>query len=143
MSIHGTITFEWGGEEHTFRLGLKEVRELQDNPRVGIGPLALYRRIESGDWRVDDCREVIRVGLIGGGMKPDLALTKVKRYVDDFAAVDSVPPALTILGAFLVGDPFEPVGKTTAAGDAKEATAASPSPQSTDLDRPSDTHPDR
>lgn len=130
MSIHGECKFDWGDEEHTFRLGLKEVRELQEHKHIGIGPLALFKRIEAGDWKIDDLRETIRLGLIGGGMKPDLALKKVRRYVDDFPKVISVEPALTILGAFLVGDPVEPVGKRSAVKDVTEEMDASPSPQS-------------
>ena len=130
MSIHGEIKFDWGDEEHTFRLGLKEIRELQEHKHVGVGPLVLFNRIQTGAWKIDDLRETIRLGLIGGGMKPEVALQKVRRYVDDFPKVNSVEPALTILGAFLVGDPVDPVGKRSAVEDVNEATVASPSPQS-------------
>lgn len=118
MSGHGDVTFHWGDGEHTFRLGLKEVRELQDNPRINIGPLALFHRIERDDWFIDDLREVIRIGLIGGGMKPDQASKLIARYFDDFPPSDHKIPAMTILSAFLIGDVTDPVGKTMAAEDA-------------------------
>lgn len=129
MSGSGTVTFPWGDDDHTFRLGLKEIRLLQE--KTGLGPLALFRRIERDDWLIDDLRETIRLGLVGAGMKEDDALKKVRRHVDDFAKIDSKEPALKIIYAFLIGDPAEPVGKPLAAGDAKEATAVSPSPRST------------
>lgn len=130
MSIHGECKFDWADEEHTFRLGLKEIRELQEHKHIGVGPLALFKRIEAGEWKIDDLRETIRLGLIGGGMKPEMALKKVRRYVDDFPKVMSVEPALTILGAFLVGDPVEPVGKRSAVKDVNEEMDASPLPPS-------------
>lgn len=129
MSGHGTTSFDWGDSTYTFRLGLKEVRELQE--KTGIGPLALFNRIKSENWLIDDLRETIRIGLIGGGMKADEALKLIRRYFDDFPKVDQKEPAMKIIGAFLIGDPVDPVGKRAAAGDASGATGASPSPQST------------
>jgi hypothetical protein len=134
MAGSGYVEFDWGDtEDQGFRLGLKEIRILQE--KTGLGPLALFRRIERDDWLIDDLRETIRLGLVGAGMSEKDALTKIRRHVDDFAKVDGKEPAMRILVAFLVGEPGEPVGKRSAAGDEKGATTtqedASPSPQST------------
>lgn len=128
MSGHGNVTFDWGDGTYTFRLGLKEVRELQENPRINLGPLALFRRIENDQWLIDDLREVIRLGLIGGGVKPDKATKLIYRYFDDFPPIDHKIPAMTILSAFLIGDPADPVGKTTAAEDANGSKKVTDSP---------------
>lgn len=131
MSANASITFDWGDDTYKFRLGLGEVRELQD--RTKAGPYRLFTRIGARDWLVDDLREIIRLGLIGGGMKPPDALKLVRTYVDARPALESVEPSQRILGAYLAGVPDDPVGKPKAEEARKETaqTAESPSPQST------------
>lgn len=53
----------WVGGQHTFFLGLGQIRALQD--ATGLGPNALYRRLRGGDWLVDDLMEILVQGLVG------------------------------------------------------------------------------
>lgn len=119
------ITFDWADGSHTFRLAIEQLRELQD--KTGVGPAALFDRIASRLWRVDDLREVIRLGLIGGGMEPLDALALVKRYVDARPLLESVEPAWRIIMAALVGPGDDRPGKAAAEAE----TTGSDSPPST------------
>lgn len=122
MSRNASIILEWADGEYPFRLPLGQLRELQEN--TDCGPLFLFNRIIAGQWRIDDLRETIRLGLIGGGMEPAKAHTLVKRYVDDRPFTESIKPAQAILGAALIGAPDgEKPGKAK-----RQRTAAKVSP---------------
>lgn len=107
------ITFDWADGPHTFRLALEQLRTLQEATKTG--PYTLWERVAlSREWRVDDIRETIRLGLIGGGMEPLDALALVRVYVDGRPLVESVAPAERILRAALIGADDDPVGKAGA-----------------------------
>lgn len=128
MSADASTTFEWADGEHTFRLAIGQLRELQD--KTGTGPFALLRRLMDGTWKVDDLREIIRLGLIGGGMKPLEALGLVKNYVEGRPLMESLVPAKAIMTAALFGDPEDEVGKDNPE-ESKAETDASTSPDTT------------
>lgn len=139
MSRSAAVDFEWGDGPHTFRLALGQLQEVQE--KTGVGPLTLLRRLDSGDWMTGDAREVLRCGLIGGGMAPLDALALVKRYVDDRPFAEAVKPAYLVLAAALFGTPEEELpGKTEAA---MATTTGSASPLSTDTEPSSDTPPNK
>lgn len=110
MSRDASVTFRWADGEHTFRLALGQVRELQE--KCDAGPAELFARMFNQAYRVDDLRETIRLGLIGGGMTPAKASTIVERYVDARPLAESVDPAKAILGALIYGVEDEPLGKS-------------------------------
>lgn len=129
MSRDGSLTIVWGDGEHRFRLAIGQLRELQE--KTNAGPQEVLDRLSTRLWRVDDVRETLRLGLVGGGMPPGDAYRLVVRYVDGRPLMESVQPAQAVLIAALVGSPEEPVGKKAKAAKAPtEATTASPSPQS-------------
>lgn len=127
MSRHAEVTLEFGDGEHAFRLALGQLKELQE--RVGCGPPVLFRRLLLSEYNVEDAREIIRLGMIGGGATPTEALTFVKRYVDERPLIESVPVALTILQAALSGP--EIAGKKAMAAGTMPETDQSTSPPST------------
>lgn len=133
----GRIKISWADGEHTFRLPYAQLRELQD--KTGCGPEELAERIRSGRWRVDDLREVIRLGLIGGGMEPMQALTLVIRYVDNRPWLENKQPAYLILLAILVQPEGDKVGKARRKGIPNQ-TAESLSPSSSELPSQSVSH---
>lgn len=124
MSRSANVTLKWADGEHAFRLGIGEIRELQE--KCDAGPQHIYRRLSDGTWRLDDIRETLRLGLIGGGLEPIPALNLIERYVDARPLVENVPPAQAVLGAALVGVKDEPLGE----GDGEdEDKGESPSPE--------------
>jgi Phage tail tube protein, GTA-gp10 len=103
----GRITFTWGDGDYQFRLAIGQLRELQEKCKAG--PFLILKRILTGEWMLDDLRETIRLGLIGGGLTPIDALVLVKRYVDERPLGESIIPAQLILSRAIYGDENEPV----------------------------------
>lgn len=148
---------ELGGTERSFRLGIGELRQLQElcnsgpatiiarllshqpqaadhkrpNPKdyAGgvddpdyLGDFNIYSLLRSfgGDWRVEDIRETIRLGLIGGGTTPTDASIAVKAYVDPRPLSEFIGLASSIILKSLSGDEDLNVGETkveTVTGD--------------------------
>lgn len=81
MNTSAEVTLLFGDGPHTFKLGIKQIDELQRLGNAGIGEIAM--RVMSGKPYYQDIRETIRLGLIGAGMPPVNALRVVEQYVDD------------------------------------------------------------
>ncbi len=137
MSRDGSVTLTWADGAHRFRLPIAQLRELQE--KADAGPAFILSRLQSGQWLVDDIRETLRLGLVGGGMTPVDALKLVQRYVDERPLLESRQPAMAVLLAALVGVKDEPLGKPAAAKDQPHGSSAesSPSPPSTEPAPPS------
>lgn len=129
------VTLTWADGDRTFRLPVAQLLELQE--KTDAGPLELFLRIHSGRWRVQDLRETIRLGLVGGGAKPAEAVALVRRYVDERPLAESVPVALEVLQAAISGPEDEAPGKPAAAME----TDASPPPPSMDAAPSSSSDP--
>jgi hypothetical protein len=137
MSADGSVTINWADGEHRFRIAIGQARELEalvNKRRIEmgmpvIGPYALWMLTLSSNAWPDDVREILRLGLIGGGMKPFEALALVKRYVEERPFLESMPVASTVLQEALIGVPDDPVGKPPAE---KVQPTASSSPPSMD-----------
>jgi hypothetical protein len=110
MSRNASIDFDFGDDKHSFRLAIGQLRELQE--KSGVSPFAVLARMVAYIPMVDDCREVIRLGLIGGGMEPPKALALVRAYCDERPPAESLPSAIAILQAGLMGVPDEEPGKS-------------------------------
>ncbi len=89
------VHLTFGDGEYPFAINIGEARELEALKGVGIG--AVYKRILAGDWHHDDCYQIIRLGMIGGGMTPAEALQKCRTYVLDRPFAEAVPVALAVL----------------------------------------------
>jgi Phage tail tube protein, GTA-gp10 len=128
VSADGSVTLTWAGEERRFRLAIGQLRELQENINrnraTPIGPMSLYLLISKGDAWPDDLREVIRLGLIGGGTRLELVPGLLKRYAEDRPLLELVPVAQAVLGVALMGEPDDPVGKKPQEAATATATAS-------------------
>lgn len=82
MSRHGAIETDFGDGTYTFRLGLDQIEELERKRDLGIFQIVTRLAPETRQAKLSDIMEVIRLGLIGGGMPPVDALVKVRTYVD-------------------------------------------------------------
>jgi len=120
-----SVRLAFGGAERVFRLGIGELVELEES--LGIGPLALMRRVLSGDWKTAEIREPIRIGLIGGGMTAKEAYVLARRYVDELADWGSnMAIAGLVLEAAIFGPEDEPVGKDQPAAMTETTDSTSP-----------------
>lgn len=117
-----TIELVWGDGPQRFRLPIGQLRELQD--KCDSGPGRILARLGGIDWKIDDIRETIRLGLIGGGKTPTEAYTLVSRYIDarDGGLMESRQHAQIILMKALVGDQSDPVGEHPKAGTTPPVT---------------------
>lgn len=109
MSRDASINLDFGDGEHCFRLPIGQLRELQE--KAAASPFAVLARMVAWMPMVDDAREVLRLGLVGGGLTPPEALTLVRRYADERPLAESVPTATLVLQAALMGVADEPPGK--------------------------------
>lgn len=135
MSADGSVRLKWPDDERKYRLGIGELRELQE--RLDVGPAQLFKRLSEQEWRFDDVRETVRLGLIGGGETPQKALALVGRYVTPGAnMMPAVAAAQAIIMAALVGVEDDPVGKPTPETE-RINLEGSPSRASTEQEPPS------
>jgi len=126
----GSVTLQFGGGEYPFRIAFGQWRELQESvnkPRIeigepAVGPMVLLQSLERGNVWPHDVREVIRLGLIGGGMKPDRALVLVKRHVEAEPIFLAMLLARQVLHRAMFGPPDDPVGKEPAPIEPETAT---------------------
>lgn len=144
MSRDGSIEFEWADGTYRFRLGIDQLRELQE--KTDAGPTWLWNRIEAGMYSVGhsghdgkpksdtDMAETIRLGLIGGGKTPDEARRLVNNYVLKRPIWEGIKPAQRILEAAVAGPEDEPLkkaeGATTETESGRSPTERSASPLS-------------
>jgi hypothetical protein len=107
------IDITWDGGEHAFRLGIAELRAIQQ--KCDAGPAWVLARLANGQWMVDDVIQPIRLGLEGGGMAKAEATRLVKNHVEDRPLTASVMTAQAVLMAALYGVEDDPVGEKEAA----------------------------
>lgn len=129
MSRSGEITLAWGDAYRTFRLGIREWEKVQEKCDAGpaeiLGRLApIFAATEQGltlgqiiaagylgRWRVQDVREPLYRGLIGGGMEPTAAGALIRELVDERPLIEPVCIAYQVVHASIVGADDEPVGE--------------------------------
>ena len=153
MSLNPEIDLEFGDGEYTFALRMPQLIELEEkcgyrdaqNNWRKRGAVAVYGDLLSGVRfdgdqmvvelvngvaSVGDCREIIRLGLIGGAggrvgsapvtMTPVLARQLCDRYVDTRPAAEWLPIAFLALHGAMKG--FEPkkAGPAVAGGSTRK-----------------------
>jgi len=144
MSRSGELVREWGDAERTFRLGIGEWRKIQETCDAGPGEIAarlsawaavrqrntgasfldLLAGGAAGKWRVDDVREPLYRGLIGGGMNPTEAGRLLRDLHDERPMMENIDLALAVVLASLVGHEDEPAGEPE--GEPQTTTSVSP-----------------
>lgn len=117
------VEFDWGDGTHSFRLAWGGLAELQE--KTDAGPYVVLQRLHSGAWRIEDISNIIRLGLIGGGMEPVAALKLVRAYVEARPPMENLIPAQVILSAALTGAPEENVGEDDAASQTENSSTNS------------------
>ena len=131
MSRHGAVDLDWADGTFTFRLGLGEIEELERKCDLGVFQIAARLSPEGRQARLGEIMETIRLGLIGGGLKPVDALSKVRRYVDERPIDENRDVAYAIILAGLMRVHSATI-EDEASGEAKAAGPnGSTSPPST------------
>lgn len=103
------MVLPWPGGEHAFRLGLRELRAIQQ--KTDCGPEHLLNKIKFGHWAADELHEILRNGLIGGGMAHVEALKLVDHAFDRSPGIAFKVPAMEVLASYLFGPKDDPVGE--------------------------------
>lgn len=141
MAAIGTQTLVWRGGEDQFCLSkVGDILALEEKCKASIAVIA--GRLEGGFYGLNDVRETIRLGLIGGGATPVDAMEKVHRFVDGHDLAHSVLVANEIVKAVIFGTPEDdPVGKKAMPAEAKPTgsstkTDASDDPKSSPSEQP-------
>jgi hypothetical protein len=131
MSRDAAVTLDFADGSYRFRLGYKELEELQES--VDAGPWYLLGQFSAlsqmlvnpsavRGLTVRMPREIIRIGLIGGGMKPADALRLVRLYVDERPPDESISVAFKVLTAALRGADDEADIKKKVEGESPSTT---------------------
>jgi hypothetical protein len=118
MSRTGKVRLFFGDGEHDFRIGVGEAEELDE--RFSVGLVTVQERVML--VHVATIREVLRIGLTGGGMKPAAAVALVARHVRDGYFLDAAATAAKVIEAAVKGVPEDMPGEPDGEG------AATPSP---------------
>lgn len=84
----------WPGGEHAFRLGLGELRAIQE--ACGCSPFEVSERLFQKRPRIEDVIEPVRLGLIGGGMDAKEAARLVKS-VEDLDGIGSLVVSASLI----------------------------------------------
>lgn len=114
----------WDGGIHDFLFTIPLWRALQD--RCDAGPEWVLNRLRTGQWRVDDVIEPIRLGLEGGGMKKEDARRLVAKHVENRPLSLSVLTAQLVIAACLYDRGDDTVGDQL--GEVVTGVETSPSP---------------
>lgn len=132
MSRHGAVELAWGGGEHTFRLGLAEIEELEAACDMSVFLLYAAMGTDLPFARMKHYSETIRLGLIGGGMKPIDARVLVRRYVDERPLAESVAVGQAVLRAALERVHSDEVDRPSGEAAAPKTSGGSTSGPSTE-----------
>jgi hypothetical protein len=105
-----TVTdFPIGPDLYTVKFGVGEAEFIQE--RHDMGPQYALSVIGAGRWTVKLLIDVVYIGLVGGGAKPEAARRVVDRWVANRPWGESAPLAQVILQAGVVGVMDELPGK--------------------------------
>ena len=135
MSRTGKVRLTWADGDYDFALKIDQLNELEtltssDDAAQRVGPGHMLGQLIAGvygNWKARWLHDIIRLGLIGGGMEPVPALRLVRRYVDVRPLSESLEPAKAILMAAIVGGDEDEPGEI----EGETAPSRSPLPKST------------
>lgn len=93
----------FGDGEHDFDIVDAKWSLLIELEKTVGSVLPFFHRMQAGDFRVTELRELIRLALIGGGKTPGEAHRLVGTYFDLSPIAEHLPLAVAITGAALFG----------------------------------------
>ena len=123
MSRDASISLTWAGDERLFRLGIDQCLALEERRKCSL--YEIMERLGGRKWFIDDLREPLRLGLIGGGMDGAPARKLVEKHVTAGNLMPHALPAHAVVLAAIHGVPDEKVGKA-GAGSTTRAKGSPP-----------------
>ena len=121
------VTKVWPGGEHAFRLGIGELRAIEQRSDAGV--FVVLMRLLSQLAKIDDIIGPIRLGLIGGGLPEKDAQKLVDLVLSDKASLYGLAvPAADILREFIMWDGDDQPGEAGAEGTAAPNLSATEEP---------------
>jgi hypothetical protein len=115
----------FGGEQRRFELRLGEIKHLEQQTGCGIGDI--YRRLLALAFKIEDVRQVVKFGLIGGGVPEIDAEAMVRAGVDGFPISEPYELAKDIMIACFIGAaPGKAKGPSDQDAPATSAPSTSP-----------------
>jgi hypothetical protein len=112
MTKPPTLKTFFGDAERTFALPAPLIEELERKCNAGIGVIA--KRLFAGQFSHADILQTIRLALIGGGEKPEIAASLVKVYAETAPINQVLPLAVSILSTVFFGKADPPGEKDQA-----------------------------
>src|SRR5262245_3922477 len=125
MARDGSVRLHFGDGEHLFRLRIGDMLELQDrinsfrlpllirsghpNPPL-IGPATLVRECGVGNLWPHELREIMRLGLVGGGMRASNIEVLLARHFNNYSITELSLKTFEVLKAAFLDDDT-PAGK--------------------------------
>ncbi|WP_184389641.1 gene transfer agent family protein [Rhizobium sp. BK591] len=116
--MRGAEEITWPGGEHSFRLGIGELRAIEQ--KCDAGCAVVMMRLLSSQWKIDDVIGPIRLGLIGGGMEERLAQKAIEAALDVASPYALAVTSAEILRRFIMWETDDQPGEPQA-GIAKES----------------------
>lgn len=116
--MRGSEYIIWPGGEHPFRLGIGELRALEQ--RCDAGVAVILMRLLGQQWKIDDVVSTLRIGLMGGGMAERDAQKAIEAAMDVSSPYSLSVPAASILTKFIMWETDDQPGEPVA-GIAKES----------------------
>lgn len=134
-------TIAFGDGDYLFKLPLKWIEELERQTGTTIGDL--FVRTATYSFSVKEITEIIRCGLIGGGLDPTRARKLIETYIDGYPLEKMFGLASIILVGCVEGYPAKaPVKKKGEGAIVLPTVSISHSPSSNAPDT-SATHPSK
>lgn len=107
--MRGPEEIVWPGGEHSFRLGIGELRAIEQKCDAGCS--VVFGRLLGMQWKIDDVIQPIRLGLIGGGMAERDAQRVLELAMDTASLWSLGVTAAEILRRFIMWEtPDQPGG---------------------------------
>jgi hypothetical protein len=110
--MRGAEEIVWPGGEHSFRLGIGELRAIEQ--KCDAGCAVVLMRLLSSQFKIDDVYQPIRLGLIGAGMSERDAQKTLEAALDVASPYSLAIPAAEILRRFFMWETPDQPGEQEA-----------------------------
>ena len=119
--MRGAETINWPGGEHEFRLGIGELRAIEQRSDAGVAVVMM--RLIGQQWKIDDVVNPIRLGLIGAGMPERDAQKALESAMDVASPYALAITAAEVLRRFIMWETDDQTGDPP--GESEAGTASS------------------